>query len=507
MNHFRQRNHKLHSETGQGFVEYALILIFVGIAVVAVVALMQPAIGDVFSRFVAQAPVAPPALLNYTPPPTFTSTPTVDPLASPTPIPSITLVPSQTPTPTNTTAPSSTPTATSTATATATVPCAYPVHNLPANGSVRVQMENFRCGGAGVAFLEAASDGGPGSSAYRSDVGAAGPDLETTTDSGGGNNLAWVGNGEWLEYEVTAPQTLGYTFLIRNASISTSNPRIRVTVSQGQIEYVSDIYTLGPTNGWQNWADDIIGPITLFAGSNTVRITMETGGANYNYFEIHTYTPTATPTPATPTATPIPTNTPTATPIPTPVVVTYTSNSGQDGDVLESSSNSSVGGTVNTTRTTIYIGDDNGRRQYIGFLSFDTSAIPDNATILSVELRLRRETEPGTPFNTLDALYADIGPLNGFSGNTTLQAGDFQVAAAANNVMNFDRPANDGDWTAAQLGAGNFGRVNLTGYTQFRLQFESPDDGDGTNDQLRIYSGNSGTPGNRPQLIITYTVP
>ena len=58
MNHFRQRNHKLHSETGQGFVEYALILIFVGIAVVAVVALMQPAIGDVFSRFVAQAPVA-----------------------------------------------------------------------------------------------------------------------------------------------------------------------------------------------------------------------------------------------------------------------------------------------------------------------------------------------------------------------------------------------------------------------------------------------------------------
>ncbi|MBK8906059.1 MAG: carbohydrate-binding protein [Anaerolineaceae bacterium] len=315
MKQFRRRTHKLHSEAGQGLVEYAILLILVGIAVVAIVALMQPAIGDVFSRFVAQAPVAPPSLLNYTPPPTFTITPTQDPNASPTPltpIPSITLAASHTPTATNTPVPSNTPTSTSTATATATVPCAYGPHTVPTNGTVRVQMENFRCGGAGVAFFEVASDGGPGSSPYRSDVGAAGPDLETAFDTGGGYNVGWVADGEWLEYEVIAPQTLGYTFVIRNASISTSNPRIRITVSQGALQYNSVVYTLGPTNGWQDWTNDVIGPVTLFAGSNIVRITMETGWANYNYFEIQPYTPTPTPTPVTPTATPIPTNTPAA---------------------------------------------------------------------------------------------------------------------------------------------------------------------------------------------------
>lgn len=51
----KSKNHGAKSrieEVGQGFVEYAIILIFVGIAVVLIVSLMQPAIGDVFSRFV-----------------------------------------------------------------------------------------------------------------------------------------------------------------------------------------------------------------------------------------------------------------------------------------------------------------------------------------------------------------------------------------------------------------------------------------------------------------------
>lgn len=62
-----QQQTKARAEAGQGLIEYAIILILVGIAVVAIVSLMQPAVGDVFSRFVAQAPVAPPSLLNYTP--------------------------------------------------------------------------------------------------------------------------------------------------------------------------------------------------------------------------------------------------------------------------------------------------------------------------------------------------------------------------------------------------------------------------------------------------------
>lgn len=60
-------------EAGQGILEYMIIIALVGLAVVVIVNLMQPAIGNVFSRFVDRANVAPPALVGFsraTPTPT-----------------------------------------------------------------------------------------------------------------------------------------------------------------------------------------------------------------------------------------------------------------------------------------------------------------------------------------------------------------------------------------------------------------------------------------------------
>ena len=39
----------LSSEKGQGLIEYALVLVFVAIVVIAILALLGPAIGNVFS--------------------------------------------------------------------------------------------------------------------------------------------------------------------------------------------------------------------------------------------------------------------------------------------------------------------------------------------------------------------------------------------------------------------------------------------------------------------------
>lgn len=64
------------SEKGQGLVEYALILMLAGLVVYGIAFALGPQIEEVFSRFVGEAPVAPPALLAYTPPPTLTPTPT-----------------------------------------------------------------------------------------------------------------------------------------------------------------------------------------------------------------------------------------------------------------------------------------------------------------------------------------------------------------------------------------------------------------------------------------------
>lgn len=41
-----------HKESGQGLVEYALILVLVAIVVIVVLALLGPAIGDIFSNII-----------------------------------------------------------------------------------------------------------------------------------------------------------------------------------------------------------------------------------------------------------------------------------------------------------------------------------------------------------------------------------------------------------------------------------------------------------------------
>lgn len=45
---------RLQDEKGQGLVEYALILIFVALAVIVILALLGPAVGNVFSNLIAQ---------------------------------------------------------------------------------------------------------------------------------------------------------------------------------------------------------------------------------------------------------------------------------------------------------------------------------------------------------------------------------------------------------------------------------------------------------------------
>jgi len=43
----------MRKERGQGLVEYALILVLVAVIVIAILALLGPAIGNVFSKIVA----------------------------------------------------------------------------------------------------------------------------------------------------------------------------------------------------------------------------------------------------------------------------------------------------------------------------------------------------------------------------------------------------------------------------------------------------------------------
>jgi predicted outer membrane repeat protein len=180
------------------------------------------------------------------------------------------------------------------------------------------------------------------------------------------------------------------------------------------------------------------------------------------------------------------------------------SSGAEDGWVLEKNESINKGGTLNSTSTTLYIGDATANRQYRSILHFDTSSIPDDATITNVILRIKKQGVTGTnPFNILGPLKVDM--RKPAFGLPLLALSDFQAATQKNNVASFINTPG-GDWYSALLNNAGKNYLNLTGTTQFRLYFNLDDNNDNGNDYMKFYSGNTAIE-NRPQLIIEYSVP
>jgi hypothetical protein len=192
---------------------------------------------------------------------------------------------------------------------------------------------------------------------------------------------------------------------------------------------------------------------------------------------------------------------------PAATTITFTSVAAQDGWVLESSETSNAGGSLNVnaaTTSSLRVGDDNKDRQYKAVVSFDTSAIPDGATILSVTLRLRRGTVSGAnPFSTHGTCWADV-QTGGFSGSTALETGDFQAVATAVQAASLSNAAANGNWSEGILNAAGRAAVNKTGTTQLRVYFALDDNDDRGNDYIGYYTGDNSTSANRPQLVVSH---
>ncbi len=140
-----------------------------------------------------------------------------------------------------------------------------------------IEAEDFDEGGADVAYR----DESPGNSggAYR----ATDVDLEPTTDTGDGYNVGWANAGEWLKYTVNVAATGTYTMEVRLASAGAGGI---FHVEANGVDKTGPIVVTN-TGGWQEWKTTIRRGISLAAGTQVLRVVMDTIGSgavgNFNW--------------------------------------------------------------------------------------------------------------------------------------------------------------------------------------------------------------------------------
>lgn len=187
------------------------------------------------------------------------------------------------------------------------------------------------------------------------------------------------------------------------------------------------------------------------------------------------------------------------------VSASFRSEASYDGWILESTETSKAGRTLDKQSTTVNVGDDQRDRQYRSILSFDTRSLPNNAVIVSAQLKVKRQgLEGADAFGTHGALVVEI--RNGvFGSSTELQSGDFSALASSGAIRD-PLTGLTSSWYSAELSNVNLALINKIGRTQFRLFFSRDDDDDLSADYIKFFSGNSSET-NMPELVITYYLP
>ena len=139
---------------------------------------------------------------------------------------------------------------------------------------IRIEAEDYAPGGQGISYFDnAAKNYGK---AYRND----GVDIQPTEDAGGGFNVGWIREGEWLTYDLNLPQDGTYNLVARVAT-----PYDDRSFS-ASIDDQTTTFEFDSTGGWQSWQDVVAEDLNLSAGSQQLRVDMLTDAFNLNYLEL-----------------------------------------------------------------------------------------------------------------------------------------------------------------------------------------------------------------------------
>lgn len=105
---------------------------------------------------------------------------------------------------------------------------------------------------------------------------------ENSSDIGGGLNVGWIDDGDWLEYQCTVQNTGEYFVNFRIASASTEG-KIRFLLDETEVFS----RTIPVTGGWQTWTT-VSTIVDIEKGNFKIKLLAEKGGFNLNWFEFVT---------------------------------------------------------------------------------------------------------------------------------------------------------------------------------------------------------------------------
>ena len=104
--------------------------------------------------------------------------------------------------------------------------------------------------------------------------------LQRTTDEGGGQNIGYIDEGDYVEYIINIPSDGTYLIEYRLASAVDS---FGFDTSIGGI--VVDTQELLATGDWQNWITQSA-EVELVAGEQTMRLDFLGGAINVNWIRL-----------------------------------------------------------------------------------------------------------------------------------------------------------------------------------------------------------------------------
>ncbi len=105
---------------------------------------------------------------------------------------------------------------------------------------------------------------------------------ENTSDDGGGLNVGWIDNGDWMEYGIENNSSATYFEI---------SFRIAAPSSDGKFDYYLDNKRIGQVDvpssgGWQNW-QSVVKNMTISPGKHYLKLVATSAGFNINYIDIH----------------------------------------------------------------------------------------------------------------------------------------------------------------------------------------------------------------------------